>query len=159
MTASVELMGKLLVRKADAAAMFGITEKAFMRRVNQGRYPQPIYIGRIARWRVSDLQLILDNAAIRRQRERMPRSISPRPGASHLYRHFDASGALLYVGISLSAIQRLGDHAKAAHWFWSIVRVEITAYPDRETALKAERIAIRNEKPLYNIALVCREAA
>jgi hypothetical protein len=43
----------------------------------------------------------------------------------HLYRHFDKDGTLLYVGISLSAINRLGQHKDNAHWFSSIKRVEI----------------------------------
>lgn len=29
--------------------------------------------------------------------------------AVHLYRHFDKKGALLYVGVSLSAVQRLAQ--------------------------------------------------
>src|SRR5438067_656371 len=34
---------------------------------------------------------------------------------TQLYRHFDADGTLLYVGISLSALQRLRGH-RAAEW-------------------------------------------
>jgi hypothetical protein len=67
-----------------------------------------------------------------------------------LYRHFSASGELLYVGISKSAIGRLRTHAKA-EWASKISRIEIEQFPDRATALAAERCAIRTEKPLHNI--------
>lgn len=69
---------------------------------------------------------------------------------THLYRHFDANGTLLYVGISLSAFHRLGQHKNNAHWFKSIANMTIETFPSREKALNAERRAIRNEYPLHN---------
>ena len=45
-------------------------------------------------------------------------------GARALYRHFDGTGRLLYVGISLSVIVRLSGH-KRSPWFGDIARVEI----------------------------------
>lgn len=68
-----------------------------------------------------------------------------------LYRHFDASGRLLYVGISISAMARLAAH-EAAVWFDDIARVDVERHPSRDAALTAERHAIRTEKPLHNIA-------
>lgn len=68
-----------------------------------------------------------------------------------LYRHFDKHGALLYVGISLSAIQRLGQHRENSDWFAEIARQEIEHYSSRELALEAERQAIKSEKPRHNI--------
>ena len=68
-----------------------------------------------------------------------------------LYRHFNEDGLLLYVGISLNHIARLGQHSKKAHWFDTISRVEIEHFPDRLSAEKAEYQAIRDEKPLHNI--------
>jgi hypothetical protein len=67
-----------------------------------------------------------------------------------LYRHFDSGGGLLYAGISLNAVTRLADH-RTSDWFDQIAHVEIEQYPDRETALAAEREVIRTEKPAYNI--------
>ncbi len=66
-----------------------------------------------------------------------------------LYRHFDAAGDLLYVGISLSAVSRLSQHKNSA-WFAEIKRVEIEHYPTRDEALDMEALAIRNENPRYN---------
>lgn len=67
-----------------------------------------------------------------------------------LYRHFDVHGRLLYVGISLSAVSRLSQHNKNAHWEGKIARVEVEKYPNRQEALRAEAWAIELEQPLHN---------
>ena len=71
----------------------------------------------------------------------------------HLYRHFDEWDTLLYVGVSLSTIQRLSQHRNQSHWFNSIRKITIEQFPSREEVLKAERIAIQKEEPLHNLAL------
>lgn len=68
----------------------------------------------------------------------------------YLYRHFDSNNELLYVGISLSALVRLGQHKEHSHWYHSIVRVEIEQFPSRKEALLAETKAIENENPKHN---------
>lgn len=68
-----------------------------------------------------------------------------------LYRHFDTAGALLYVGISLSAVQRLAQHRHTAHWFDRIARIEIEWHDSREEALAAEIVAITREAPECNV--------
>ncbi|MFL9922575.1 hypothetical protein PQR75_46670 [Paraburkholderia fungorum] len=67
-----------------------------------------------------------------------------------LYRHFDADGTLLYVGISLSAIARLKQHKSAAGWRGKITKVTIETLPSREAALDAESAAIKTERPVWN---------
>lgn len=67
-----------------------------------------------------------------------------------LYRHYDASGRLLYVGVSLAHIRRLCDHRRHSCWYWDIARIEVEHYPTTDDALIAETAAIRAEKPLYN---------
>lgn len=69
----------------------------------------------------------------------------------YLYRHFDATGVLLYVGISLSAINRLKEHKVGSHWFESIKQVSIETFPTRSEALLAEKKAISAENPKHNI--------
>lgn len=69
-----------------------------------------------------------------------------------LYRHFDADGRLLYVGISLNAVARLCQHRRDAHWFGDIARIDIEWHPSRTAADKAEREAIVAECPLHNVA-------
>ena len=71
----------------------------------------------------------------------------------HLYRHFDERDNLLYVGVSLSTIQRLSQHKNHSHWFNNISKVTIEQFPTREEVLEAERIAIEKEEPLHNVAL------
>ena len=69
----------------------------------------------------------------------------------HLYRHYNKEGVLLYVGISLSAINRLGQHKDHAHWFSLISRVEIESFSSRAEVRNAEIAAINKENPLYNL--------
>lgn len=68
-----------------------------------------------------------------------------------LYRHFAADGELLYVGISLCAVNRLGQHKEHSTWFDRIARVDIERLETREAALAAERLAIVEERPVYNV--------
>lgn len=69
----------------------------------------------------------------------------------HLYRHFDKEGTLLYVGISLNGLQRLVSHKEGARWFSEISRVEIEKHASKKAASIAEGLAIRTEKPKYNV--------
>jgi hypothetical protein len=70
---------------------------------------------------------------------------------AQLYRHFDATGRLLYVGISLFAFRRLAAHERNAGWWKDVRIVTITPpYRTRAEAAAAEIEAIKNEKPLYN---------
>ena len=72
------------------------------------------------------------------------------PTTTKLYRHFDKEGALLYVGISLNALNRLAQHKAASGWFEDIHKVEIETFVNRVSALNAERTAIETEKPKWN---------
>lgn len=68
----------------------------------------------------------------------------------HVYRFFDETGRLLYVGATYNLPQRLAKH-RARHWFRHVRRQEVTTYPERRAAFAAEREAIRSEKPLHNL--------
>jgi hypothetical protein len=68
-----------------------------------------------------------------------------------LYRFYDASGQLLYVGISLHAAQRASEHRKDKAWWSDVARMEVQHLPTRHAALDAERTAIVNERPLHNV--------
>jgi hypothetical protein len=69
-----------------------------------------------------------------------------------LYRHYDADGRLLYVGISVSHLLRMVGHRKASDWYWDIKRVEVEHFPCHASAAMAEITAIRTEQPLWNKA-------
>jgi len=90
--------------------------------------------------------LTREEAAVTGRRKEQPK-LTP----TALYRHFDANGVLLYVGVSLSAIERLRQHRDASHWSREIARVEIKWFLHRSDALNAEREAVRKENPKYNV--------
>jgi hypothetical protein len=58
-----------------------------------------------------------------------------------LYRHFDASGQLLYVGISVSPFNRARQHNRASDWFASVVRIDIEWLDTRQAAEQAKAAA------------------
>lgn len=67
-----------------------------------------------------------------------------------LYRHFDADGQLLYVGITNNPKRRLAEHKTRSVWAEQIGRVEVKWMRTREDALSEERVAIMIDKPLFN---------
>lgn len=71
-------------------------------------------------------------------------------GKTALYRHYNAEGKLLYVGISLNHLARLTQHRSSAHWYEDIVQVTIEWFTTRDEAENAELVAIIAENPLHN---------
>lgn len=69
-----------------------------------------------------------------------------------LYRWFDASGELLYVGISLNAYNRAKGHQQKSEWFSDAVTMTVERYATRAEVLNAERVAIIKEHPKHNVA-------
>jgi hypothetical protein len=69
-----------------------------------------------------------------------------------LYRHYDANGALLYVGISASTMARLRQHKQEAEWFDQVAWIRIQRFASRWKASLAEQEAIHKERPRYNKA-------
>lgn len=67
-----------------------------------------------------------------------------------LYRHYDAAGRLLYVGISFSAITRTAQHAAYSPWWDDVARMDVERFSSRAEAEAAEIVAIREERPLFN---------
>jgi len=70
---------------------------------------------------------------------------------AELYRHFDKVGDLLYIGVSKSAFTRASQHKFSSTWFRDIATIAIEHHKTRASALSAERKAIINERPKYNI--------
>ncbi|MGQ4343547.1 GIY-YIG nuclease family protein [Streptomyces sp. SAS_275] len=71
-------------------------------------------------------------------------------GRSAIYRLHDATGTLLYVGISHAPKARLKEHAGDKLWWHLVAREEITWCSSRAEALAAEAKAVNEERPLYN---------
>lgn len=47
---------KLLLNVKEVAHLLSISPSTVLRRVDDGEIPQPIYLGRLARWRASDIE-------------------------------------------------------------------------------------------------------
>jgi hypothetical protein len=67
-----------------------------------------------------------------------------------LYRAYDADNKLLYVGISLSAFDRLIEHKRHSGWASKMVTMTVERFPTREIAAWEEIRAIQEEHPLWN---------
>jgi predicted GIY-YIG superfamily endonuclease len=69
---------------------------------------------------------------------------------TQLYRYYNLNRELLYVGISLNAMQRLMQHRDSKSWFDEISFISIQQCDSRKEALKLEKQAIEQEKPIHN---------
>lgn len=72
--------------------------------------------------------------------------------ATAVYRFFDADGRLLYVGIAYDPAERWKHHAAKTRWWKDAVDNTIEWYGTRVEAERAEKVALRYEKPIYNKA-------
>lgn len=73
------------------------------------------------------------------------------PAQPHaVYRFWDASDRLLYVGLTVDPGLRWKAH-KRRDWWRSVARATLEWFPDRASAERAEREAIRNEDPVHNV--------
>lgn len=73
------------------------------------------------------------------------------PTPTDLYRFYDSSETLLYVGISLSAAHRASQHRAEKPWWPEVARMDVEHLPSRQEALTAELAAIRTEHPIHNV--------
>ena len=69
-----------------------------------------------------------------------------------LYRFWNQD-ELLYVGISLNVFARLSQHRRDKDWWDEITNITVSHFDTREQALDAEAKAIKEENPMYNIAM------
>ena len=69
-----------------------------------------------------------------------------------LYRAYDADGLLLYVGISNDFGKRKEQHSRWSPWFAVAARWSVEKYATRAEVEAAERVAIEEEDPAYNVS-------
>src|SRR5581483_10653325 len=67
-----------------------------------------------------------------------------------LYRFYDRVGQLLYIGISRNLHARWGQHEAEKTWWPLAAKRTVVMYPSRAEAEKAEKAAIRSERPVHN---------
>ena len=68
-----------------------------------------------------------------------------------LYRAFSDRDELLYIGISKNALKRFIQHTEKSEWTEFMTRLEVEYFESRKEALKQEKRAIIEEKPLFNV--------
>lgn len=75
----------------------------------------------------------------------------------YVYRCYDAADRLLYIGCTQDVEARIAVHRSSwnnpasAGLSMRMTRYDATEYPDKETARAAERQAIHDEAPLFNL--------
>lgn len=69
----------------------------------------------------------------------------------YLYRCFDASGDLLYIGRSKNWSSRWLSHRSISHWSRQVTRIEIKRFDSLTESIEAETEAIKNERPRFNV--------
>ena len=67
-----------------------------------------------------------------------------------LYRFFDTTGRLMYVGVAFDPEVRWKEHATFKPWWPDVARKDVEWHDSRTAALKAEADAISAERPMYN---------
>jgi GIY-YIG catalytic domain len=112
--------------------------------------------GRLKIFRLSSSPQASDLTTVTAMREmmrlcRVDPAGEPPNNPTCLYRHFDSSGQLVYVGIASDPFRRLSQHEKWSRWYDQIDTIKIERHPNRKAAEAAELEAIRTEKPLHNI--------
>ena len=70
--------------------------------------------------------------------------------AHSIYRHFDGTGRLLYVGCASNPVKRTYGHKAMSEWFRDVRTIRIEYWDTKEQALEAERRAVASEGPIYN---------
>lgn len=84
------------------------------------------------------------------------RSSAPRTSLNNLhhalYRFYDHTDVLLYVGISADLPGRMQNHRRKKPWWALVDHIGIEHFDSRKEAMEAEKAAIKTEEPLYNDA-------
>lgn len=137
-----------------AEAVTGCTVKSIERRIERG-----IWLEGKEYHRGVDGSIMIDPAGVSAWvvsgRTVPPTSSRPDMGHTALYRHFDADGTLLYVGVSITPLRRLEAHREQSHWVRRIASVRVEWFSSRAAAMIAEAAVIKAERPLYNVVHAC----
>lgn len=74
-----------------------------------------------------------------------------------VYRLFNSDGVLLYVGVARKPPERMRFHQQFKKWWPEVSGTTEEWFDNRALALGAEAVAIREERPLYNIQVADEE--
>jgi hypothetical protein len=70
--------------------------------------------------------------------------------AAVLYRCYDKTGRLIYIGSTDRWGQRLGEHSRQSWWFPLAAKIRKEKHPTLESARAAESAALRKHRPPFN---------
>jgi predicted GIY-YIG superfamily endonuclease len=70
--------------------------------------------------------------------------------AHYVYRVFDDTDRLIYVGASGDPFRRLDQHHTSSWWAYQLARVSMRVYPDKDAARIHEAASIGAEHPRWN---------
>lgn len=73
------------------------------------------------------------------------------PSPTTLYRFFSIDDQLLYIGITKNGQTRWDQHTSSKEWWPLVDHVTTEHFPNRDAALDAEKAAIQNDGPLFNV--------
>lgn len=79
-----------------------------------------------------------------------PTDTKPETAPTSVYRYYDKSGVLLYVGITSRRTRRQLEHNSDKEWWPFVARQEVDHYPNRVEAEVQERGLIRRYRPPFN---------
>ena len=68
-----------------------------------------------------------------------------------LYRYFDATGRLLYIGISGDLAMRDTSHISRSRWMQLTASSTVERFGTLEAVKAAEQEAVESERPLFNV--------
>lgn len=74
-----------------------------------------------------------------------------RLGRTALYRLYDETEELLYIGISHNPDLRFGQHSQTKPWWSDVAHREVEWHGTRTEAADAEKAAIESERPRWNL--------
>lgn len=94
-----------------------------------------------------EIRRVLAGYGIKSERDQMDETLG---ADTALYRHYDAEGTLLYLGITGSPSLRAEQHRDRSPWWRFVADTTVEWFVSRDAATEAERDAIHDELPVFN---------
>lgn len=80
-------------------------------------------------------------------------------GRPVMYRAFDEDDRLIYIGASKDLPQRFALHRVRSWWADLVARVQVQVFSTMDAAFAAEKAAIQEERPAFNVRHTGREGS